>query len=422
MLPGPPIQPPPPPLPVLVELSSVPSPSLSGPQSLSIGSSLAIVVIVVIATAIVTICIVLLRRGCRRRRLSCSSLSPRCSFSQMASLSSAESGVQSCASAAVCASPRGRAGMPSARKEAGKALDSASVSRSAEWPVKGTELAAASSAVSVVGMSGVLVPSAPPLPEVERLILELLVLPAPETGKSRVCLICNSESPDVPLVLPLCSHVFHRSCILTWLRGTAWPCCPFCHESITIPRPDKTNFCSDKHDVESQMLVPATPGEELAGVVGESRGWLSSSLDRLSGSLMGCSSNRATAVVVPVCSRRTTGSWSPCSSSRLGNDPYFVEEQMGPSIQPCEVSEAPGGSGRWLRSSLAALSGSWIGFSRDHSDKMVLPVYSKPVTATMASSDHSSMDSRSRRWDVEAATPKPEKPSVYDNIKWFFQT
>ncbi|KAK3139038.1 hypothetical protein QOZ80_5AG0376880 [Eleusine coracana subsp. coracana] len=431
MLPGPPLQPPPPPPLVLVGLSSVPSPSPSGLQSLSIGSSLAIVVIVVIATAIVTICIVLLRRGCRHHRLSCSSLSPRCSFSQMASLSSAESGVQSCASTAVCASPRGRAGMsslqmvvePSARKEAGKVLDSASVSRSAEWPVKeGTELAAASSAVSVVGMSGVLVPSTPPLPEVERLILELLVLPAPETGKSRVCLICNSESPDVPLVLPLCSHVFHRSCILTWLRGTAWPCCPFCHASITIPRPDKTNFCSDKHDVESQMLVPATPGEELAGVVGESRGWLRSSLDRLSGSLMGCSSNRATAVVVPVCSRRTTGSWSPCSSSRLGNDSYFVEEQMGPSISPCEVSEAPGGSGRWLRSSLAALSGSWIGFSRDHSDKMVLPVNSKPVTETMASSDHKSMDSRSRRWDVEAATPKPEKTSVYDNIKWFFRT
>ncbi|GJM88320.1 hypothetical protein PR202_ga04370 [Eleusine coracana subsp. coracana] len=431
MLPGPPLQPPPPPPLVLVGLSSVPSPSPSGPQSLSIGSSLAIVVIVVIATAIVTVCIVLLRRGCRHHRLSCSSLSPRCSFSQMASLSSAESGVQSCASTAVCASPRGRAGMsslqmvvePSARKEAGKVLDSASVSRSAEWPVKeGTELAAASSAVSVVGMSGVLVPSTPPLPEVERLILELLVLPAPETGKSRVCLICNSESPDVPLVLPLCSHVFHRSCILTWLRGTAWPCCPFCHASITIPRPGKTNFCSDKHDVESQMLVPATPGEELAGVVGESRGWLRSSLDRLSGSLMGCSSNRATAVVVPVCSRRTTGSWSPCSSSRLGNDSYFVEEQMGPSISPCEVSEAPGGSGRWLRSSLAALSGSWIGFSRDHSDKMVLPVNSKPVTETMASSDHKSMDSRSRRWDVEAATPKPEKPSVYDNIKWFFRT
>ncbi|TVU18921.1 hypothetical protein EJB05_35041, partial [Eragrostis curvula] len=421
MLPGPPLQPPP--TPVLIGLSSVPSPSPPGPQSLSIGSSLAIVVVIIIATATVTICIVLLRRGCRRhRRLSCSSLSPRCSFSPMASFSSlsAESEVPSGGSAAGMSSLE-MVVVPSARKEASKALGSASVSRSAEGPVKGTELAAASSAVAVTGMSGVLVPSAPPLPEVERLILELLARPPPVTKpRSTVCLICNHEflPTDVPLILTVCSHVFHQPCIITWLRRTISPCCPFCHASITIPSRDKTSFCSDQYDIESQMLVPATPGDEVAEAVGGSRGWLRSSLDRLSGSLMGCSSNRATAVVVPISSRRTTGSCSLSSSGRLGNDSHCVEEQLAPSVPLGEeVSEAPGGSRRWLRSSLAALSGSWSGFS-NRSDAMVLPVYLK--ADTMGSSGHSSTDSRSRRWDLEAATPKPERPSVFDNIRWFF--
>jgi hypothetical protein len=300
------------------------------------------------------------------------------------------------------------------------------VPRSA-WPVKGTELAAASSAVGMMGMPGVLVPSAPPLPDVERVILELLMLPAPEPGKSTVCLICSNESPtDVSLVLPVCSHVFHQSCIVTWLRCTASPCCPSCHASITIHGQDKTNFCSNKYDIdiESQMLVPATPGDEVAEAVGGSRGWLRSSLDRLSGGLMGCSNNCATSVVVPVCSRRTTGSQGQCSSDHHGNDSYCVEEQMVSSIPLGEeVPEAPGGSRRWL-GSLAALSGSWIGFSSDcsDSDAMVLPVYSKHITEPMVSSDHSSKDSQSRTWDVEAAKPTPEKPSVYDNIRSLFRS
>ncbi|XP_062179418.1 uncharacterized protein LOC133884029 [Phragmites australis] len=440
MLPGPllPPHPPPPPL-VLIGSHSEPSPSPSDPPpSLPIGSSLAIIVIIIIATVTVTTCIVVLRRGCRRQRLSCSSFSPHRSSSPMASFSSssAESGMQSAATASVGASPRDRAAMSfletamvsSAMKDAGKASDAASLAHSAEGPVKESELVVSLSAPAVMMVSGVemLKPSAPSLPEVERLILELLSLPAGpmKPGRSTVCLICSREflPTDVLLVLPVCSHVFHQSCIVTWLRRTAASRCPSCHASITIPCPDKTNFCPDEYDIEAQVLVPAPPGEEA---VGGSRGWLRSSLDRLSGGWMGCSSNRATAVVAPVSSQRTSGSWSLGSSGRLGNDTYqyCVEAHMRMPVLPGEeVSEAVGSSRGWLRSSLATLSGSWSGCSSSHSTAMALPVYSRHTTEPLGSNGDSSMDSWSRRWDLEAATPTPERPSVYDYVRWFFRS
>ncbi|OEL17099.1 hypothetical protein BAE44_0021885, partial [Dichanthelium oligosanthes] len=379
--------------------------SPSDPHSSSISSSLVIVVVVAITAVTVTICIVVLRRACHRRRF----------FSPMASVSSssAESGMRSAASAAV-------------------ATAASSVTHSAEGPVKGAELVASSPVSAVMTMCGVnmLVPSAPSLPTVERLILELLSLPAVpvKPGCGTYCIICALEflSTDVLLVLPVCLHVFHQSCIVKWLRRTTLSRCPFCHAFITIPVPEKTKvaptFCSDEYDIESQMPVPSPPGEEVAETVGGSHGWLRSSLDRLSGSWGGCFSNRATAVVVPVSSRCTTGTSSQSSSGHLGNDLDCAEAQR-PLPVPAreEAPETVRGSLGWLRS-LATHSGSWSGHSRSCSAEMGLPVTSRHETETLASSGQSVTDSWSWRWDLEAATPTPERPSFCGYTRWFFRS
>ncbi|KAL6619424.1 hypothetical protein ACP70R_034563 [Stipagrostis hirtigluma subsp. patula] len=404
MLPGPLLPAPPPPQLVLIGLPSVPTASPSDPPSLSIGSSLAIIVIILIATVTVTICIALLCRGCRQRRPSCSSFSPRRSFSPMASVSSSSS--------AIGASPRDRTAMSS--------LEIVGVSSAPMDAVK-----------RVMDMSGVktLVPSAPSLPEVERVILELLSLPSSpiKPGSSTICIICNREflPTDVLLVLPVCLHTFHQSCIVTWLRRATSLCCPSCHVYVVSPEPDKTSgtlaFCSDDYDIESQMLVPAPPGEKVAEAVGGSRGWLRSSLDRLSGSWRGCSSNRATAVVAPLSSRPTSGSWNLGSSGRLRNDSYCTEPQMPLAVPTVEVSQALGSSHGWLRSSLATLSGSWSRCSSS-SAAMELPVSSRSITRTLGSSGDSSIQSWPRSWDLEAAKPAPERPSVYDYVRWVFRS
>jgi hypothetical protein len=379
-----------------------PSPPASDPQSSSIGASVAIIFIVVIATITLTTCVVLLRRGCLRRqgRLSSSSLS----------CCSSESGMWSAASAAVASAV-------------------SSVAHSAEVPVKGSELVASVpvSAEMPKGGMDTLVPSAPYLPEVERLILELLSLPAVPMKPGSDCAMCKEFLPtDVLLILPVCSHMFHQSCIISWLRRTTPSCCPSCHASITIPGSNKTKvaptFCSVEYDIESQMLMPTPPGEAVAEAVGGSHGWLRSSLDRLSGSWRGRSSNCATAAVVPVSSRRTTGSWSHGSSGRLDNDSdrAMVQKPL-PVPDGKEVPEAVRGSIGWLRS-LATLSGSWSGCSSSYSSEMGLPVTSRHVTETLASSGHSETDTWSRRWDLEAATPTPKRPSLYGYARWFFRS
>jgi hypothetical protein len=392
MLPGP--VPPPPPL-LLVFTGSPGSPP-SDPQSSSTGASVAIITIVIIAAITLTTCIVLLRRGCLRRQGRLSSSSFSCC--------SSESGMRSATSAAVASA----------------------VVHSAEGPVKGSELVASGpvpvSAEMPKGRMDTLVPSAPYLPDVERLILGLLLLPAvPMKPGSRDCAMCREFLPtEVLLILPVCSHMFHQSCIITWLCRTTPPCCPFCHASIIIPGCNKTkvdpSFCSVEYDIESQMLMPTPPGEVVAEAVGGSHGWLRSSLDRLSGSWRECSSNRATPAVVPVSSRRTTGSWSH------GNDSDCSKVQKPlPVPDGKEVPEEVRRSIGWL-GSLATLSGSWSGCSSSCSSEMGLMVTLRHVKETLTSSGHSETDKWSMRWDLEAATPTPERPSLYGYARWFFRS
>uniref|UniRef100_A0A0E0L1B8 RING-type domain-containing protein n=1 Tax=Oryza punctata TaxID=4537 RepID=A0A0E0L1B8_ORYPU len=465
MLPGPLLPPPPPPPPELVVYPSVLSlpPSATPPSSSSssIGSSIAIVVLVVITTAIVTVAIVVIRRSYRRgRRLSCSSFSPRRSLSPRAlsSSSSAMSQMWRAAVAAVGSSPRASAASirswpeiaapSSAPGDPGRAPPVA-LANSAQGAMQGTAGLMASSATSAAATAP---PSAPSLPEVERVILELLSLPPsplqPAMSSTATCFICNKLllPTDLLLVLPVCSHMFHQRCLVAWLRSRVTPllCCPECHAPITTRCcADKKSlvptFCSGEYDIESQILaVPAPPGEEVAEAVGDSRGWLRSSLDRLSGSWRACSGSRAVAAVAaPGCSssRRTTGSWSPGSTSgrhlHLGADSHGIQTQTQVQLQlpvlPLadeEVAAADdaggGGSRGWLRSSLATLSGSWAVFpTTSRSTAMELPVSSSRRTTA------GSIDSWSGSWDPEAlgvSEPQPrERPSVLDYARWLFR-
>uniref|UniRef100_A0ACD5THQ7 Uncharacterized protein n=1 Tax=Avena sativa TaxID=4498 RepID=A0ACD5THQ7_AVESA len=251
--------------------------------------------------------------------------------------------------------------------------------------------------VSVSGLE-VPVPSAPCLPEVERLILELLsqppVLVLP--GSGLFCCICGQVflPTDMVLALPVCSHKFHELCIISRIRRPTPSCCPFCEAPIIIPCADKTSlapaYCSDQYDIEAQMIVPAPPGEEVAAAVGGTRGWLRSSLDRLSGSWRGCSSNHATAVVVPVSLQHTARSWRLDNIGKLGIDSNGVQVQSG---------EAVGGSRGWLHSYLATLSSTWSGRSDSCSTTVVLPLSS----GCEVPSGCGSTGSWSRNWDLEAA-------------------
>ncbi|XP_044405474.1 E3 ubiquitin-protein ligase EL5-like [Triticum aestivum] len=354
MLPGPPP-------PLLMGYPSVPSASPSAAPSSSIGASIAIIAIVIIASTLVILCIKVFCRSPRPPRPSWSPFSRRSSISRRAS-SLGESDKKHAAEAAVHASLGA----------------SASSRKHAEGLVFGLKVP---------------VPSAPSLPEVEQVILGLLSQPRVLLQQGMFCCICaqNFVPSDMILSLPACLHKFHERCIIPWIRGHAPYCCPFCDASITMPcpDPDKTHS-SDRYDVEAQtMVAPAPPGEEVAEAVGGSRGWLRSSLDRLSGSWRGCSSSHATAVVVPVSSRRTTGSWRVNNSDK-------------------EDVEAVGGSHGWLGSFLATLSSTWSGHSDSRSTTMVSSVSSGCATGSLSLvlSGCGSADLCSRSWDPEAAVQK----------------
>jgi hypothetical protein len=152
---------------------------------------------------------------------------------------------------------------------------------------------------------------------VEKVILELLSQPPVlvQPGSRMFCCICGQffVPGDLIMALPACSHKFHQSCIISQIRRPAAPsCCPFCDAPITIPCADQTNLahCSDQYDIDAQVTTkPAPPGEEVAEAVGGSCGWPRPSVDRLAG-IRCCSSNHATAVVVPVSLQHTARSWS----------------------------------------------------------------------------------------------------------------
>ncbi|CAM0955955.1 unnamed protein product [Alopecurus aequalis] len=366
---------PPPPL-VLMGYSSAPSLSPSAAPSSSIGDSIAIIAVIIIAATILTCCIVVIRFSSRRSRMSSSSFSRRRSISPMAS-SSAETEMSHAAAAAVGASIRAISSFP----------------KNAE--------------VSVAGLA-VPVPSAPPLPEVERVILELLSQPVVlvQPGSSMLCFICGHlfVPTDVILALPSCSHKFHQFCIISWIRRPACSCCPFCYVPITTPCAYKTSlapaYSSDHCDIEAQMMtVAAPPGEEVAEATGSSRGWLRSSLDRLSGSWRGCSSNHATTVVVPVSSEHTTRSWRLDNMGHLGIVSNDIQMHSGEKV------DAVAGSRGWLWSYLATLSSTWSGRSDSRSTRVVLPVSSGRATGSLSlvPSGRGSTDSWSRNWDLEAA-------------------
>uniref|UniRef100_M8CDR5 RING-H2 finger protein ATL5H n=1 Tax=Aegilops tauschii TaxID=37682 RepID=M8CDR5_AEGTA len=354
MLPGPPA-------PLLMGYPSVPSAAPSATPSSSIGASIAIIAIVIIALTLLICCIKALCSSSRPPRPSWSPFSRHSSISRRAS-SLGESDRKRAAAAAVHASPGA----------------SASSRKHAEGLVFGLKVP---------------VPSAPSLPEVELVILGLLSQPPVLLQQGMFCCICAQEfaPTDMILALPACLHKFHERCIIPWIRGHAPYCCPFCEASITIPCPDpEKTHSSDHYDVKAQTVVaPAPPGEEVAGAVGVSRGWLRSSVDRLSGSWRGCSSSHATAVVVPVSSRRTTGSWRVNNSDK-------------------ENTEAVGGSRGWLHSYLATLSSAWSGRSESHSTTMVSSVSSGCATGSLSLvlSGCGSTDLCSRSWDPEAAVQK----------------
>ncbi|XP_044954141.1 uncharacterized protein LOC123404279 [Hordeum vulgare subsp. vulgare] len=354
MLPGPPP-------PLLMGYPAVPSASPSATPSSSIGASIAIIVIVIIASTLLICFIKVLCRIPHRPRPSWSSFSRHNSISRRAS-SSGESDRKRAVASAVHPSPRA----------------SASPKKHAEGLLFGLEVS---------------VPSAPSLPEVELVILGLLSQPPVLLRKGMFCCICAQEfvPTDRILALSACLHKFHELCIIPWIRCHTPYCCPFCDASITIPRadPDKT-YSSDQYDVEAHtMVVPAPPGEKVAEAVGGSRGWLRSSLDRLSGSWRGCSSSHATAVVVPVSSRCTTGSWRVDTSDK-------------------ENVEAVEGSHGWLHSYLATLSSAWSGRSDSCSTTMVSAVSSGCTTgsSSLVPSGCGSTDLGSRSWDPEAAMQK----------------
>uniref|UniRef100_A0A0D9WFF0 Uncharacterized protein n=1 Tax=Leersia perrieri TaxID=77586 RepID=A0A0D9WFF0_9ORYZ len=231
--------------------------------------------------------------------------------------------------------------------------------------------------------------------------------------------------------------MFHQPCIVAWLRsGVTIPPlrCPLCHAPISTTSSLSTSnnmrsftpptFCPIEYDIESQL--PAPPGEEVAEAVGGSRGWLRSSIDRLSDSWRACSGSHAAAAVVGLSSRRTTGSWSPGSSGRH----HFGAESCGvqavqvqlPVLPPADADEeevaaeadAGGYSHGWFRSSLATLSGSWAVFPGSRSAAVELPVSSRHTTGGSLNSN-GGMGSWSTSWDPEAAVAEPrEKPSVFD--------
>jgi hypothetical protein len=98
-----------------------------------------------------------------------------------------------------------------------------------------------------------MVPSAPYHPEGELLLLELLLLPAvPMKPGSRDCAMSREF---IPPILPVCLHLFHQSCIITWIRHTTTSCCLSCHASITTPGSNKPEGVSKSFGINQWLIL-----------------------------------------------------------------------------------------------------------------------------------------------------------------------
>ncbi|KAJ4799873.1 RING/U-box superfamily protein [Rhynchospora pubera] len=139
-------------------------------------------------------------------------------------------------------------------------------------------------------------------------------------------------------LLPACRHAFHAECIDTWLRST--PSCPLCRASVRLPFPPLPSASSDNQsgsfrveigtvsrrrnneenphatsgrsyslgsfdylveddieavvsrisrmkeekEAETNVGAPPPPGEHVAEIAGEGRGWLRDYVDRIASS------------------------------------------------------------------------------------------------------------------------------------------
>ncbi|KAF3340459.1 E3 ubiquitin-protein ligase ATL4 [Carex littledalei] len=177
------------------------------------------------------------------------------------------------------------------------------------------------------------------------------------------CAVCLSPfDPKAELrLLPACRHAFHAECIDTWLRSTA--SCPLCRASVRLPFPPLPAASGNNHsrsfrveigsvsrrrneenpnttsgrsyslgsfdylveddieavvsrisrmkeekEAETTLGAPPPPGEHVAELAGEGRGWLRDYVDRIASSASSSFN-----------SLRFSGRWSARWSNRPDN-------------------------------------------------------------------------------------------------------